>query len=141
MVFREGASEAQPLYEVVAELANEWNYNDNVGLVVGATYPEQIHRVRKICPSMIFLIPGIGFQGGDIGETVSSAIDSKGGGFILSSSRQIMYAAKNADGMLATDEAAKQRMREMAISVRDEINYHIAKALKNHPVHQLSTAN
>ena len=115
------------LYEHVAELAEtQWNTNNNVGLVVGATYPEEIQRVRKICPDMPFLIPGVGTQGGDIGETVSSAMNNDGGGFVINVSRQIMYSAKNSVGALDLDASGSQRMRETALGLRDEINRQVS---------------
>ena len=111
------------LYEHVAELAEtQWNGNGNVGLVVGATYPGEIRRVREICPRMPFLIPGVGAQGGDIRQTVVSALNDSGGGFVINVSRQIMYAAKDANGELSLDEAASQRIRQAALTLRDEIN-------------------
>lgn len=111
------------LYEKVAELAEDaWNENDNVGLVVGATYPEDIRRVRDICPDMTFLIPGVGAQGGHLERTVSSAVNSDGSGFTINASRQIMYSAKDANGEIAFDEAAHLRVREAAINLRHEIN-------------------
>jgi orotidine-5'-phosphate decarboxylase len=117
------------LYEHVAELARDvWNSNDNVGLVVGATYPEEIQRVRAICPHMPFLIPGVGAQGGDIGKTVSSAMNSNGSGFVINVSRQILYSAKDSDGNLALDASAVQRMRGTALEIRDEINRQVSIA-------------
>lgn len=111
------------LYEKVAELAEyAWNENNNVGLVVGATYPEDIRRVRDICPEMTFLIPGVGAQGGHLERTVASAVNSSGGGFTINASRQIMYSAKDANGEIAFDEAAHLRVREAALNLRDEIN-------------------
>lgn len=110
-------------YEHVAELAqNRWNVNGNVGLVVGATYPEEIRRVRAICPEMPFLIPGVGAQGGDIGETVASAMNSTGSGFTINVSRQIMYSAVDSRGKIHLDEAGRQEMRRTALTLRDEIN-------------------
>ena len=116
---------AHPLYEVVAELAQKWNSNGNVGLVVGATYPEQISRVRQICPNMLFLIPGVGAQGGNIGKTVSCAIDGQGMGFIINVSRQIMYAAKTPRGVQSTPSQAIKKMRSVASRLRVEINSHL----------------
>ena len=114
------------LYEHVAELAEtEWNGNDNVGLVVGATYPREIRRVREICPQMPFLIPGVGAQGGDIGQTVSSAMNGSGYGFVINASRQIMYSAKDASGNLSLNEAASQRIRQAALKIRDAINHEV----------------
>ena len=115
------------LYEHVAELAEtQWNRNGNVGLVVGATYPGEIRRVREICPQMPFLIPGVGAQGGDIEQTVSSAINDKGNGFVINASRQIMYSAKDDDGRLSLNEAARRRVRKAAKNIRNEINRKLA---------------
>lgn len=115
------------MYEHVAELAEtRWNWNGNVGLVVGATYPSEIRRVRKICPQMPFLIPGVGAQGGDIEQTVSSAINDTGGGFVINASRQIMYAAKDANGKLSLGQTASQKVRQVALHIRDEINRQIS---------------
>lgn len=129
-VVRKDRSAPQPLYEVVAELAKEWNNNNNIGLVVGATYPEQIKRVRRICPDMPFLIPGVGFQGGNIENTVKNALDATGRGFIINVSRQIMYAAKNNKGKLRADQAAKERMYKVAHHIRDEINRYLPKSIE-----------
>lgn len=129
MVMQEGNSSARPLYEVVAELALKWNRNNNVGLVVGATYPEQISRIRQICPNMLFLIPGIGFQGGNIQKTVQSAVDDEGGGFIISVSRQIMNAIKTSTGKQRTPREAKKEMHSIARRIRDEINSHLPTPL------------
>lgn len=120
----------RPLYEVVAELALSWNSNGNVGLVVGATYPEQIRRIRQICPNMLFLIPGVGAQGGGITETVPSAIDAEGRGFIINVSRKIMYAARTSKGKLSVDNEAVKKMRRVASNLRDEINSYLPKSIK-----------
>ena len=122
IVMQKGKASARPLYEVVAELALEWNQNNNVGLVVGATYPKQIAHIRQICPNMLFLIPGVGFQGGDIQKTVQCAADAQGGGFIINVSRQIMNVAKTSADKLRKPTEAKKDMHFVARCVRDEIN-------------------
>ncbi|OGN98054.1 MAG: orotidine 5'-phosphate decarboxylase [Chloroflexi bacterium RBG_13_51_36] len=128
MVVRGGVR--RPLYQIVAELALSWNWNRNVGLVVGATYPEQISRVREICPDMLFLIPGVGVQGGSIEKTVRSAADTQGEGFIINVSRQIMYAAKTPIGTRSKDSEAMRKMRHVARQLRDEINSYLPSSLK-----------
>ena len=125
-VMEEGDQFARPLYEHVAELANRWNTNHNVGLVVGATYPEQISRIRDICPNMTFLIPGVGPQGGDIQETVRNALDCRGSGFIITASRQIMNAAKTPKGKYSLSLEAEKRVGREARRLRNEINKHRA---------------
>ncbi len=120
MVMQKGAPSARPLYEVVAELALKWNQNNNVGLVVGATYPEQISRIRQICPNMLFLIPGVGAQGGNIMKTVHNAVNNEGKGFIINVSRQIMYAGRTSKGTLST-----HKIHLVARNIRDEINSYL----------------
>ena len=106
---------ARPLYEVVAELARDkWNVHGNVGLVVGATYPEELGRIRQLCPDMTFLLPGVGAQGADVAAAVRNALDEGGGGFIITSSRQILYASSGRD--------YAQAARRVAKALRDEIN-------------------
>lgn len=104
-----------PLYQYVAcQVAQEWNKNDNCALVVGGTYPEQTGKVRQIVGDMPLLIPGFGKQGGTAQEVVPVAQDSQGGGMIINSSRDIIFAS--ADSVFA--EVARQK----TIELRDEIN-------------------
>ena len=131
MVVQGGVS--RPLYEIVAELALSWNRNGNVGLVVGATYPEQILRVREICPNMLFLIPGVGVQGGSIEKTVRSAVDTEGRGFIINVSRQIMYAAKTHASTRNKNSEAVRKMRHVARQLKNEINSYLPIPLKKTP--------
>ncbi len=87
-----------PLYEVVARNAAQyWNGNGNCGLVVGATYPKELQRVRELVGDMPLLIPGIGAQGGDVAATVAAGRDSRGWGMIVSASRSIIYASRGDD--------------------------------------------
>jgi orotidine-5'-phosphate decarboxylase len=104
---------SRPLFEVVAEMAARWNTRGNVGLVVGATYPEELRRVRQICPDMTFLVPGVGAQGGDLAAVMANGLDAKGGGLIINVSRQVLYASKGADFAEAAGKAARR--------LRDEI--------------------
>ena len=88
----------EPLYLYLARAFQEkWNGNGNCGLVVGATYPEEIKRVRSIVPSMPLLVPGTGAQGGDLALSVAHAKDARGGGFIISTSRAIIFASQAND--------------------------------------------
>jgi orotidine-5'-phosphate decarboxylase len=118
--------DARPLYEVVAELARDkWNVHGNVGLVVGATYPEELGRIRQLCPDMTFLLPGVGAQGADVAAAVRNALDEGGGGFIIVSSRQILYASSGRDYAQAARRAAQ--------ALRDEINRQREVALASRP--------
>jgi orotidine-5'-phosphate decarboxylase len=109
------SAERRPLYEAVAELARDrWNENGNVGLVVGATFPGELGRIRQLCPRLPFLLPGVGAQGADVEATVRNALDEDGTGFIINSSRQILYASSGRDYARAARRAAE--------ALRDEIN-------------------
>ena len=103
------------LYEVIAEKAsNEWNGNNNVLLVVGATYPRELKEIREIVGEMPLLVPGIGAQGGDVEASVTNGKTKSGGGMIINSSRGIIYAGSGPD----FGEAAR---RETDV-LRKEIN-------------------
>jgi len=104
--------EQQPLFKIVAQKAREWNNHGNIGLVVGATYPQELKDLRSLCPEMVLLIPGIGVQGGDLASAVRYGVDAEGGKAIFSSSRQILYASRGDDfalaGRLVADELRRQ---------------------------------
>jgi len=102
------------LFEVVAEKVNEWNKNGNLGLVVGATYPQELKTIRQRYPEMPLLIPGVGTQGGELSKTVKYGADVKRQKTIINSSRQILYASKGKDFASAA--------RKTALELRDNIN-------------------
>jgi uridine monophosphate synthetase len=77
------------LYELVARLAQGWNQNYNLGLVVGATHPEALQRVRALAPDLWFLVPGIGAQGGDLQLALRAGLRADGLGMLISASRSI----------------------------------------------------
>jgi orotidine-5'-phosphate decarboxylase len=110
------------LYEVVAQKAKEWNVHGNIGLVVGATYPDELKAIRKLCPEMPLLIPGIGPQGGDLASTVKYGIDAQGGNAIIAVSRQILYASRGKDFA----QAARHSAQEM----RDNINKLVSQIVR-----------
>ena len=108
--------EGQPLlYEHIAKLAQgPWNVNGQLGLVVGATYPAEIERVRSLAPTLPLLIPGVGAQGGDAVATIKAGYrQSNGattGAVIVSSSRAILYASSGDDfAQAARQEAMRTR--------------------------------
>jgi len=98
------------LYEHIAQLVQgPWNLNGQLGLVVGATYPAEIERVRALAPTLPLLIPGVGAQGGDALATVKAGWRAEGP-IIVNSSRAILYASSGADFALAArQEALKTR--------------------------------
>jgi orotidine-5'-phosphate decarboxylase len=103
----------QPLYRLVASKALEWNKRNNIGLVVGATRPQELREIRQLCPQMHLLIPGIGAQGGDLEWAVRHGTDGKGGKAIFSSSRQILYASRGSDYAWAARQAADQVRKQI----------------------------
>lgn len=114
---RVGARDDKPrtLYQYVAQqVAKQWNTNNNCMLVVGATYPEELKKVRLLVGDMPLLVPGIGAQGGDIEKTVRTGIDSQGRGMIINSSRGIIFASSGKDFATRAGEEAKK--------LQDEIN-------------------
>ena len=113
--------EGEPLlYEHIAHLANgPWNTSGQLGLVVGATYPAEIERVRALAPTLPLLIPGVGAQGGDAAATVQAGWRGDGAGattgaVIVNSSRAILYAGEGTD---FADAA-----RAAALATRDALN-------------------
>lgn len=86
----------RPLYEIIAEkVVEEWNYNSNCLLVVGATYPEELAVIRKIAGDMTFLVPGVGAQGGDVEKIVKAGKNSKNAGMIINASRSIIFVSSD----------------------------------------------
>ncbi len=114
----EAESGHRPLFELVALKAEEWNKYGNIGLVVGATYPEELKLIRNAHPDMPLLIPGIGAQGGDLTAAVRYGVDANGEKAILNSSRQIIYASQ---------EDFAQAARRVASSLREQINQQLPK--------------
>lgn len=111
----------RPLYEYVAMKANAWNRHGNVGLVMGATYPQQMQKVREICPDMLILAPGIGTQGGDLESTVKYGVNINGEGLIINSSRSIIFASKDRTNYANAAKIAAQELRDSINRARSEI--------------------
>lgn len=103
-----------PLYIKVAEKVAEWDINGQMGLVIGATYPEELKKARATVPELTFLVPGIGAQGGDINAAVKAGMNKDKTGLVINSSRAILYASKEAD--------FAEKARAEALRTRDAIN-------------------
>ncbi|WP_328804742.1 orotidine-5'-phosphate decarboxylase [Noviherbaspirillum galbum] len=113
--------DGKPLYQHVARLvAEKWNTSGQCGLVVGATFPQELAEVRRIVGDMPLLVPGIGAQGGDVAATVVAGKTAGGAGMMINSSRAILYAAPQAG------EEFAQAARRVAQETRDAINQHLA---------------
>lgn len=96
------------LYQYIAkQVIEKWNYNDNCLMVTGATYPIELKEIREIAKEMVFLVPGIGAQGGNLEETLKNGLTKDKKGLIISSSRKIIYA---------------ENPKTEALKLRDEIN-------------------
>jgi orotidine 5'-phosphate decarboxylase subfamily 2 len=110
------AGSGTPLYRFVARRAAAWaaTYPASIGLVVGATYPDQLREVRQEAPDLTILLPGIGAQGGDLDASLAAALRPDGAGVLCSASRGIMYATSGDD---VADAA-----RAAASGIRDRIN-------------------
>jgi orotidine-5'-phosphate decarboxylase len=106
--FQDLDSGGRPLWETVAlRVSSEWNSAGNCMLVVGATCPEEMKKIRTIAPSIPFLVPGVGAQGGVVEAVVSAGLDAQGKGLFINSSRGIIFSS---------DPATAAR------DLRDEIN-------------------
>ena len=106
----------ETVYEHIAALAaGPWNRHGQIGLVVGATYPAEIARVRAIAPTLPLLIPGVGAQGGDAEATVRAGwrAGSPGGPIIVNSSRAVLYASAGDDWADAARRVADQTRRQL----------------------------
>lgn len=109
--FQDLSVDGEPLWLKVAEsVTKEWNTNNNCMLVAGATYPEDIKKMRKIAGDMTFLVPGIGAQGGDLEKTMKAGLNSQKAGVIINSGRGIIFASSGEDfAEVAGVEAQKLR--------------------------------
>lgn len=102
--------DGEPLYQRVARRVVEWQQLGDCGLVVGATYPDELREVRAIVGDLPLLVPGVGAQGGDVAATVAAGIDSTGFGMVVNSSRAVLYASSGADfAEAARAEAVRTR--------------------------------
>lgn len=98
-----------PLWAVVATTVSQsWNSHANCMLVTGATYPDEMRRVREIVGDMPLLVPGLGAQGGNVQATVQAGINSQGKGLILNSARGIIFAENPADEARKLRDAINQ---------------------------------
>jgi orotidine-5'-phosphate decarboxylase len=95
------------LYEYVAQRCAEWNDRENIGLVVGATVPEELERVRELVPNIPFLVPGVGTQGGDAESAVEFGLANGVG--LVNSSRGIIFAGQGE----SFDSAARRAVKAL----------------------------
>ncbi len=103
----------KPFYEKVVSSAKKWNTGKNIGLVVGATHPKELRRIRQLVPEMPLLIPGIGAQKGNLMSAVRFGCDRKGISALINVSRGVIYASSSRDFAASA--------RKEALRIRDEI--------------------
>jgi len=104
-----------PLYEAVARNVNLlWNANRNCGLVVGATYPQELAGIRRIVPDLPLLLPGVGAQGADVHDTVAALGTHTGAPVVINSSRGIIFAGDGPD----YPQKARQATADLDAEVR-----------------------
>ena len=109
-------ADGDKLYERVARLAaGRWNRNGQLGLVVGATFPEEIARVRALAPTLPLLIPGVGAQGGDEQATVRAGWRADAP-IVVNSSRAVLYASAGSDFVAAARQAADTTRRALNLA-------------------------
>lgn len=104
-----------PLYMRVAELAGQWAQGREIGLVMGATYPESMAQIRAAWPNTWFLVPGVGAQGGDLDAALRAGLRPDGRGLVINSSRGIIYADDPRRAALETRDAIN-RARQSALA-------------------------
>jgi orotidine-5'-phosphate decarboxylase len=121
LLVQDAHGRSRPLYEVVAQRVQSWNEAGNCGLVVGATYPQELRSIRAICPDMPILIPGVGAQGGDLEAAVAAGVDAHGERAILAVSRTVLYAGNGTNYAVAAAEevlSLRNRINEARTSVK-----------------------
>jgi orotidine-5'-phosphate decarboxylase len=118
---QEADGSTSPLYEVVAKRVQSWNGTGNCGLVVGATYPQELQSIRALCPTLPILVPGVGVQGGSVEAIVPVAVDAHGERAMISVSRAILYADAGPHYAEAAANAAR--------TFRDQINHTLRIAM------------
>ena len=105
----------RPLYEHVVERVAAAFPAEACGFVVGSTYPAESRRIRSLAPDRLFLMPGVGAQGGDVAEAIGAALDARGGGVLPAASRTVLYASADAD----FDQAAARALGTLRRQAND----------------------
>jgi len=111
-----GSDSPMPLYNYVAHIAQEWNVNNNIGIVVGATHPQIMSNIRASVPDMWFLSPGIGAQGGELELALKSGLRKDGKGMLINVSRSIARAAEG-PGVAAAE------LRDQIVNIKRELGH------------------
>lgn len=102
-----------PVFLRVAGAARSWNHHGNMMLVAGATYTEDLRRIREVAGDLPLLVPGVGAQGGDLPAVITAGLDQQGGGLVVNASRSVLFAGSGASFAEAAGEAARHLRDEM----------------------------
>ena len=108
-------SRSERFYERLASMVFDWNSNGNAGLVVGATYPDELENIRQLCPDMPLLVPGVGSQSGDLEKSLKVGLGQQGHNLLINSSRSIIYATGNTENYA-------EKSAEVTRSLNDKID-------------------
>lgn len=100
------------IFQIIAEYCVSWNKEGNLGLIVGATYPEELKIVRDIVGELPILVPGIGSQSGDLEASVRAGLSRENHGLLVSSSREIIYASSDPNNFGPAAANASSNLRE-----------------------------
>lgn len=114
LVLPVGSDNPMPMYNYVAQLAQQWNVNRNIGIVVGATHPQIMANIRLSVPDMWFLSPGIGAQGGELELALKAGLRRDGKGMLINVSRSIARAGK--PGLAAAE------IRDQILNIKRDLN-------------------
>jgi orotidine-5'-phosphate decarboxylase len=104
----------QKLYELVIQQSRKWGHEDQLMFVVGATHPKLFSEIRLLAEDNFLLVPGVGIQGGDLGEISKAGMNDRCG-LIVNSSRQIIYASSGEDFAERATVEAKKMQSQMAV--------------------------
>ena len=115
LVLPSGFDSPMPMYSYVAQLAQQWNVHNNIGIVVGATHPQIMSNIRASVPNMWFLSPGIGAQGGELELALKAGLRKDGKGMLINVSRSIARAAEG-PGLAAAE------LRDQIVNIQRTIN-------------------
>jgi len=114
------------VFEIIAEYCVKWNSSNNLGLVVGATYPQELANIRKIAPEIPILVPGVGTQSGDLEASLKSGLAVETHGLLISSSRGIIYASDQVSDYGSQAARASSELREKINTILRDINRSLA---------------
>jgi uridine monophosphate synthetase len=108
-----------PLFEQVARLSQTWGDPDQIGLVVGATRPDELALIRKICPQTWILAPGVGAQGADLNAALQAGLRSDGSGLIIPVSRGVITAADPRVAAIAVRDVVREEQAKLKTKVKE----------------------